>query len=231
MAFMVGVFASFTTLAEANEFSNIKNKESTMKLLIIGANGSVARVLENALLENTQVQLKLFLRNASRLSALKSKYPSRIELVEGDATDKEALKNAMSGVNVVYANLAGNLPTMARAIVEAMDSVGLKRLIWISSFGVYDGEIPQSEINRISAYLPPHKEAVKIIESSDLDYTIIRAQWFSNANEVDYEITKKGEPFKNPSAYISRKSIAHLIMRLCLEPDFGIRESLGINKP
>ncbi|MWV63202.1 NAD(P)H-binding protein [Helicobacter saguini] len=64
-----------------------------------------------------------------------------------------------------------------------------------------------------------------------MDYTIIRTQWFSSDNRIDYEITHKGEPFRNPSAYISRKSIAHLIMLLCFDSTFGKHESLGINKP
>lgn len=138
----------------------------------------------------------------------------------------------MSGATLVHANLAGDLKTMAQAIIEAMDESKLKRLVWISSFGVYNdeyAEIPPSELARISAYITPHKEAVRLIEKSDLDYTIIRAQWFSSADEIDYELTQKGEAFKNPSAYISRKSIAHLIIKLCLENSHH-RQSLGINK-
>lgn len=33
-----------------------------------------------------------------------------------------------------------------------------------------------------------------IIESSGLDYTILRPDWFTNTNEVDYVITHKGQP-------------------------------------
>ena len=201
-------------------------------VLIIGANGSVAKEAIAMFLQKTDVNLKLFLRNAKRLEHLKS---PRVEVVEGDATDKVALTNAMSGVHVVYANLYGrNTPQMASAIIESMQAAGLKRLVWITSFGVYNGqyqEIPDSELARIASYIAPHREEVRIIEASNLDYTLIRAQWFSNADEIDYELTQKGEPFKNPSARISRKSIADLIVRLCTTPDFGIRQSLGINKP
>lgn len=217
---------------QSKDFANIKNKEQTMQILIIGANGSVAKIATQGLLQSTKANVKLYLRNANRLAQVQKEYPSRVQLIEGDALDKNALKNAMSGVNVVYANLAGsNLGAMAKAITQAMSEAGVKRLVWVGSYGVYDGEIPDSELNRIRAYNPPHREAVRAIEASGLDYTIIRAQWFSNANEIDYELTKKGEKFKNPSAYISRKSIAHLVIRLCLEKDFGVKESLGINKP
>ena len=232
-----GAFLGFVGCAcavswSAKDFSDIKGTQEKVSVLIIGANGSVAKVATQGFLAGSNADLKLYLRNASRLSSVAKQNPNRVQLIEGDALDKNALIKAMQNVNVVYANLAGsNLGAMAKAITQAMSEAGVKRLIWVGSYGVYDGEIPDSELNRIRAYNPPHREAVRAIEASGLDYTIIRAQWFSNANEIDYELTKKGEKFKNPSAYISRKSIAHLVIWLCLEQGFGVRESFGINKP
>ncbi|TQR33079.1 hypothetical protein DMB92_03730 [Campylobacter sp. MIT 99-7217] len=98
-----------------------------MKILIIGANGSVAKEVTSAILKGYEnVNLKLFLRNSSRLQNVKNANPDRVELFEGDATDKVALKKAMQGVDVVYANLAGDLPKMAEAIMNAMSETGLK---------------------------------------------------------------------------------------------------------
>lgn len=216
---------------QKSDFSDIKGRESKAQILIIGANGSVAKVATQGFLVGTNANLKLFLRDSARLAEVAQQNPSKITLIEGDALDINALKNAMKNVNVVYANLAGDLGAMAKAITQSMREVGVKRLVWVGSYGVYDGEIPKYEMDRIRAYNPPHREAVRVIENSGLDYSIIRAQWFSNADEIDYELTKKGEVFKNPSAYISRKSIAHLVIRLCVEPNFGIKESFGINKP
>lgn len=200
-----------------------KNKGANMQILIIGANGSVAKVATDGFLQSTNANLKLFLRDSKRLEKVARQNPQRVQLIEGDARDINALKSAMSGVNVVYANLAGDLPKMAEAIIQAMKETGLKRLIWIGSYGVYDSE----NVSHRSR----HAEPIRLIEASGLDYTIIRPQWFSNADEIDYELTRKGEAFKNPDAFISRKSIAHLVIRLCLEKDFGLKESFGINKP
>ena len=234
------VLFSFMGILRASEwqdvdFKGIDYKGEKMKILIIGANGSVAREVTNAILKGLEnVNLRLFLRSSSRLQNVKNANPNRVELFEGDATDKEALKTAMQGVDVVYANLAGNLPKMAEAIIKAMNETRLKRLIWISSYGIYQDEykeIPNRNLGEISSALKPYVNSAKLIENSNLDYTIIRPQWFSNANEIDYELTQKGEVFKNPDALISRKSIAHLVIRLCLEKDFGLRQSLGINKP
>ncbi len=228
-----GAFLGFVGCAcavswDKKDFANIKNKEQTMQILIIGANGSVAKVATQGFLAGTNANLKLYLRDSSRLSSVAKQNPSRVQLIEGNALDKNALVKAMNGVNVVYANLAGNdLPKMAQSIIEAMKEAGLKRLIWISSYGVY-GEVNDGSI---SSMLMPYAKSVQVVESSGLDYTIIRPQWFSSADEIDYELTRKNEAFKNPNAQISRKSIAHLVIRLCLEPNFGIKESFGINKP
>ncbi|MGX3044985.1 NAD(P)H-binding protein [Helicobacter sp. T3_23-1056] len=209
---------------QKSDFIDIKGRESKAQILIIGANGSVAKVATQGFLVGTNANLKLFLRDSGRLSSIAKANPSKITLIEGDALDIDALKNAMKNVNVVYANLAGSdIKQMAQTIITAMKETGLKRLIWIGSYGVYDSE----NVSHRSR----HAEPIRLIESSGLDYTIIRPQWFSNADEIDYELTRKGEVFKNPSAYISRKSIAHLVIRLCVEPNFGIKESFGINKP
>jgi uncharacterized protein YbjT (DUF2867 family) len=139
--------------------------------------------------------------------------------------DIENLKEAMVGQDVVYANLAGNLEQMAKNIVEAMNATGVKRLIWISSMGIYD-EVPGEKYGSI---LDPYRKSAAIIEESDLDYTILRPAWFTNQDEIDYETTQKGEPFKG--SVVSRKSVADLVVKLAVTPELEVRRSLGVNKP
>lgn len=191
-------------------------------VLILGANGSIARVATNLFLKETDAQLTLYLRNSSRIRNI---HPSRVRVFEGDVLDSEKLTEAMVGQDVVYANLAGSLERMAKNIVEAMNTTGVKRLIWISSMGIYD-EVPGQ---RYSSILDPYRNSAEIIEASDLDYTILRPGWFTNKDETDYEITQKGEPFKGHD--ISRKSLADLIVKLAVTPGMEIRHSLGVSNP
>ncbi|MEH7417028.1 SDR family oxidoreductase [Neobacillus drentensis] len=191
-------------------------------VLIIGANGSLARVAIDMFLNETDAQLTLYLRNSRRLRNID---PNRVRVIEGDVIDLEKLKEAMNGQDVVYANLSGNLEQMAKTIVEAMNTTGLKRLIWISSMGIYD-EVPGERHGNI---LNPYRKSAAFIEASDLDYTILRPGWFTNKDEIDYEITQKGEPFKGHD--VSRKSIADLIVKLAVTPGLEVHSSLGVNKP
>ncbi|HTX68804.1 MAG TPA: NAD(P)H-binding protein [Thermoleophilia bacterium] len=191
-------------------------------VLILGANGSIAREATRLFLDETDAQLTLFLRDPSRLEPVDH---DRARVVQGDVLDAAALREAMAGQDAVYAGLAGDLERMARAIVEAMDETGLRRLVFISSMGIYD-EVPGQTY---SGVLDSYRDAAEVIEASDLDYTILRPAWFTSAGEVDYETTQKGEPFKG--GVVSRKSVAALVVKLAMSPDLEVRGSLGVSKP
>lgn len=62
-----------------------------------------------------------------------------------------------------------------------------------------------------------------------MDYTILRPDWFTNGSEVDYTLTKKGEP--ETGVAISRKSIAVFISTIIEKPELHKNENLGISKP
>ena len=53
-------------------------------------------------------------------------------------TDEVALEALMSGQDIVYANLVGEMARQAQAIVGAMKTVEVRRLIFISSMGIYN---------------------------------------------------------------------------------------------
>ena len=143
------------------------------KILIVGANGQVARHTTQRLLRETDAKLTLYLRRASRL---KNPDPSRVTIVDGDVLDVSKLKAAMEGQDVVYANLAGDMKSAAEHIIDAMHATGVKRLIFISSMGIY-GEVPGE---RYRSVLDPYRDSAAVIEASDLDYTILRPGWFNS---------------------------------------------------
>jgi uncharacterized protein YbjT (DUF2867 family) len=130
----------------------------------------------------------------------------------------------MQGQDVVYANLAGEMARQARAIVDVMHATGVKRLIFISSMGIY-GEVPGEPYRSI---LNPYRDSAAIIEQSDLDYTTLRPGWFTRDDNVDYQITQKGEAFKGHD--VSLNSVSDLIVRLATVPGLHVRCSLGVSR-
>ncbi|APU70522.1 NAD(P)H-binding protein [Companilactobacillus crustorum] len=202
------------------------------RVLILGANGKIARLAEHIFVDTTDSDLRLYLRNAKRLRDFADSH-TLVEAVEGDTTDVQTLIESMKDEDLVYANLAGsNIESQARAVVQAMHAEKKTRLVWISTLGIYD-EVPGKfgEWNKkvLGDYITNYAAAAKVIEDSDLDYTIIRPAWLTDKPEVDYEVTKKGEDFKGTE--VSRRSIAQIVVDIAQDPDKYSRESIGGNKP
>jgi uncharacterized protein YbjT (DUF2867 family) len=191
------------------------------KVLILGANGQVARNTTRVFLRDTDASVTLYLRRASRLKNANS---SRVTIVEGDVLDPKALKAAMKGQDVVYANLAGDMKEQAEHIVEAMHATEVRRLIFISSMGIY-GEVPGEQYRSV---LDPYRDSAAVIEASDVDYTILRPGWFTQDDEVKYQLTQKGEPFKGHD--VSLNSLSDLIVKLATTPGLQVRHSLGVSR-
>lgn len=191
------------------------------KVLVLGANGQLARNTTRVLLEHPDVSLTLYLRRASRL---KNPDPRRATIVDGDVLDLEQLKAAMRGQDVVYSNLAGDMAAQARAIVDAMDATGVQRLIFISSMGIY-GEVPGE---RYRSILDPYRDSAAVIEQSAVDCTVLRPGWFTGEPAVSYQLTQKGEPFKGRD--VSLNSLSDLIVRLATQPKLHVRCSLGVSR-
>jgi uncharacterized protein YbjT (DUF2867 family) len=187
-------------------------------VIILGASGNIAKQVTEILVESNDLNLTLFLRNKTRLGKAAV---SKAIIIEGDVLNLNQLKKAISGQDLVYANLAGDLESMAKNIVKAMAETGVKKVIFISSIGIYD--------TPLRPVLKPYRIAADIFEASDLDYTILRPTWFTNVNEVDYELTRKGEPEKG--SVISQKSLATFITKIIESPDKYVRSNFGINKP
>lgn len=193
----------------------------TIRLLILGANGQLARHATKHLLDATDVELTLYLRRASRLT---NPDPARASIVEGDVLDQGKLRAAMAGQDVVYANLSGDMARQARSIVEAMRATGVKRLIFISSMGIY-GEVPGQAYRSV---LDPYRDSAAAVEASGLDYTILRPGWFTRDRGVSYRLTRKGEPFQGHD--VSLDSLADLIAKLVTTPGLHVRESIGVSR-
>jgi len=85
------------------------------KILIISASRSPARFVIKELQENKNLEITLFIGNRMRIRNT-SGYS-----VEGDAMHFADLKKAVEGQDIVYINLAGNLETKAKNIVEAIN--------------------------------------------------------------------------------------------------------------
>ncbi len=186
-------------------------------VIIIGASGGIAQIVTSMLQNDSELNITLFLRNAKRLHNIDT---SHFRIVKGDVMDKVKLDEAMKEQEIVYVNLAGDLGRMLRNIVESMKKEGAKHLIFISSIGIYN--------TPVSSAVKSYREAADVVETSGLDYTILRPSWYTNDNEVDYEFREKGEP--ENTGIISRKSLATVICDIILHPEQYRNKNLNVSK-
>lgn len=199
-------------------------------VVILGANGQIAKLVRQRLLAETDDHLTLYLRNTKRLGSVDE---TRETVIEGDVNDYAKLSSAIENKDIVYANLGGQFEPMAKNIVKAMTQLNVKRLIYVTGLGLYH-EVP-GEFGRWLEESIGHevmedtRRAAKAIEDSTLDYTIVRAAYMNNDEKIDYELTEKGETFKG--TIISRNSIADLIVKVIKEPQLHSFSSLGIAQP
>lgn len=196
-------------------------------VLVIGASSRIALWADPMLVNDPDVNVTLFVRQAQRLGpSLQTQ-----NIITGDATNLDDVSAAVKGQDIVYASLAGEVVKQAQTIVKAMDANNVKRLLWTSSLGIYD-EVPGKfgEWNKqiLGDYLTKYRQAADIITASDLDYTIIWPAWLTDDDESDYEVTRGDEPFKGTE--VSRRSVAEYAVSLINDPTKDKRESVGLDK-
>ncbi|VWB19098.1 SDR family oxidoreductase [Burkholderia lata] len=198
-------------------------------VLILGASGQIARWVVQMLGEHQDVRQTLLVRNPAKLAGNE---PANASVVIGDVLEKKLLPRIMDGQDIVYANLAGDVDVQTEHVLAAMKAANVKRLIFVNSLGIYDevpGKFGAWNRREIGQYLPPYRRSADLIEASDADYTILRAAWLQDKDEVSYEITGRDEPFKGTE--VSRKSVAALVTELVAHPDRLVRVNVGVNKP
>ncbi|MGJ1387179.1 NAD(P)H-binding protein [Sphingobacterium spiritivorum] len=198
------------------------------KVLVLGAGGAIAQHVIDFLKEDKDITLTLLARKAAKLNQI----APLAKIVEGNVLNAEELNEVVKGQDIVYANLSGQVDRMAGEIVRSMEANGVKRLIFITSLGIYNevaGKFGQWNERMIGQDLIPYRHAADIIENSTLDYTIVRPSWLTDKNETAFETTQKGEPFVGTE--VARKAVAAYITEIIHVPEKDVRASVGVNKP
>ncbi|QNQ80303.1 NAD(P)H-binding protein [Lactobacillus sp. PV034] len=203
------------------------------KVLILGANGQIARLVEERLLkEQPDVELTLFLRNSDRLANLADN--KRVRIIEGDATNEKEVADAMHGQNIVYMAMVDHEHDnqITKNVIEAMKHNDVKRVISSNILGIYDevpGEFGRWNHEQVKEGLESATKSAELLEDSRLDYTIIRIPWLNDRDEIKYTVTHANEEYVGVSA--SRKSIADLIVKIIADPSYLAKDSVGAADP
>ena len=153
-----------------------------MKLLILGATGPTGQKLVTNALEKGH-EVTAFVRTPSKLTISNP----RLKIVQGDALQPETLKQALIGQDAVISALGvGNslkpnqlIEKAVGNLVPAMQTANVKRLIFLSAFGVGPTFTQSGLIQRFAFSVPLkniYKDKVigeRLIENSALNWTLV----------------------------------------------------------
>ncbi|KRM54513.1 oxidoreductase [Lacticaseibacillus sharpeae JCM 1186 = DSM 20505] len=208
--------------------------EHKMKLLILAANGQIARIVEQRVLTEDafkDVQLTLGLRNSQRLAQLADN--PRVRLVDVDLTSAKDVADAMVGQDIVFVAVVdhGSDNAMTKNVVSAARTNGT-RVIATNILGIYNevpGEFGRWNLEMVKSGLQAAVAADELLANSGLDFTTLRLPWLNDRDDVKYTITSRDEPFVGVSG--SRQSVADVVLRIVADPTFAINDSIGLADP
>lgn len=192
-----------------------------MKLLVLGATGATGRQIVEQALERAH-QVAAFVRDPGKLAIGND----RLRVITGSISDDtRALTEAVRGQNAVISALGvGNslkssdlISHSMRAIVPAMESQGVRRLLFVSAFGVGETRrdvplLPRIAQRLLLADVFADKEAGEdYLRRSSLDWTLIHPAILTNGpRTAKYRVGERLELHGLPK--ISRADVADFVL-------------------
>jgi len=204
-----------------------------MKLLVFGATGGTGRqCVDQALAQGHQVTA--FVRQSAALTV---QHPD-LTIIQGDITDQDAVQRAIPGHDVVISALGTRggpavLPEGTRNILEAMASQGVRRSLWVSSFGAGDslqqmGWLSQTLIVKglLRKAIEEKNAQEQIIMASGGDWIIARPGGLTDGPLTGtYRVTGPGDKVGRPS--ISRADVADFMLKNLADTRYA-RRAVGL---
>lgn len=193
-----------------------------MKLIVIGATGGVGRHLVDAALAQGH-----HVTAASRNPGKMALQHEQLRVQPCDALNKGSVNQAIAGHDVVLATLGSTSkgPTTlysqgARNILDAMQTNGVQRLVFLSNFGILNerasdlrGSALLFLIKRaIRHTLVDHVRAFEHIKAYAAEWVVVRPMILTNGPRIDrYRIARDGLPASG--LRVSRADVAHFMLR------------------
>ena len=207
-----------------------------MNLLIFGAAGKTGHELVRQALAQGHA-VSAFVRNPSKLSVTHE----NLKIVQGDVKDYSSIESAIKGHDAVLSALGVSKPLKRDPIVvegvghivKAMEQQGMKRFIYLSATAVSEsrkesGFLIRHLVSKIARNeLADHEEKERIVRSSRLDWTIVRAPALTNGPQTG--VYRSGETIIANSLLpkMSRADVAEFMLKQ-LTTDAFVRKVVRI---
>lgn len=149
------------------------------KAVIFGAAGHTGKYITRKMQKTEGIELSVFVRNPQKLSDMDM---TGVNIIQGDAL------RAMEGQDILFCSLEGDVLTMAKNIVAALDKTTVKRIIWITGMGIHHEitGVRGMTLNRYAKQRPEYIEAADVIAASKAVTTLLRCPGIQNGDNEKY---------------------------------------------
>jgi putative NADH-flavin reductase len=203
-----------------------------MRLLILGASGGTGRAFIRLARERGH-DITAFVRSPQKLEP----FADHVTIRRGDPRDVTELRAALPGHDAVVSALGppGPGPTTilragARSTVDAMQTIGPRRLIVVSAAVLFDLGLLGAVLRRTLLKNVSEDSAAmeRIVMESGLDWTIARPPRLTNGPLTGrYRVADDQLPNRSALTSISRADVAHFLVSE-LEQRLHIHHIVGV---
>jgi uncharacterized protein YbjT (DUF2867 family) len=199
-----------------------------MNLTVLGAAGATGvPLVEQALAHGHHVTA--LVRSRQKLSITNP----NLDVVEGDATDRAAVSQAMNGADAVISVLGARGPVIAeatRAIVDVANREGPERIVMLSSFAVArDRLTPISKLvtrMAMGSQIRDKAAGEDVLRAGGLDWTIVYAAKLTNGPKTEPRVVPETRKVGMVQK-ISRANVASFLLQAATD-DLYSRRSVVI---
>jgi uncharacterized protein YbjT (DUF2867 family) len=196
-----------------------------MNLTVLGAAGATGvQLVEQAIAAGHQVTA--LARSAETLTLTNP----NLDFVQGDATDRAVVSQAMKGADAVISVLGARGPVLAeatRAVVAAAEQAGPDRILMLSSFAVARDRLkPVSRLvtrMAMGSQIKDKAAGEEVLRASGLDWTIVYATVLTNGPKTEPRVVPETEKV-GMSQRISRADVASFLLQAATDGLYSRRD-------
>jgi putative NADH-flavin reductase len=208
-----------------------------MMFAVFGATGGTGRELLKQALEMGHL-VTACVRDPSKI---KESTHADLKVIQGDVLDRKTVEETVAAQDAVLSALgAGARKTSlredgTRVIVEAMENLGVKRFISLSSLGVGDSRenlgffTKHIVVDILLRYaIADHERQESVVRASGLDWTIVRPGQLTDGPRTGVYQHGFPEGFRGIKTRISRTDVAEFMLKQVSDARY-LRECPGIS--
>ncbi len=198
------------------------------KIAFIGVTGNLAPFTYNELIKRG-VQIKALVRDTNKVKQIRN-FPKEIEIVKGDLSNLNNIRELVNGVDAIYLNLSTLDPKAVfqpeidgvKNVIEVAKEQNIKRIFHVSAVTAAFPEFAQGAEISINTI---RKIGYKLLKESGIPCTFFHCSWIMDTIEFSM---RKGDtlqafkPIRHPMYWLAGNDLGRMIANAVTTSDHNI---------